>query len=217
MTFKAIIFDCDGVIVDTESIANRIMQSKLAQLGLVLSDQYVQAEFTGYTTDHNLEKIKALLTRELPPSFKEDYKADFQAAIAKHLDPIQGIPELLDNLRPLVAMATNAQRQEMEFKLAKIGLTSVFNQRFCVNDVTHAKPSPEIYLLAAESLQVSAKDCLVIEDSPAGIQAGVRAGMTVYAYSEKMDKEKQLKAGASKCFDSMKALRHHLNQLHLYY
>ena len=216
MPFKAIIFDCDGVIVDTETIANKIMQSKLAKLGLALSDQYVQTEFTGHTTDHNIDTIQGLLSSELPPSFKSDYKANFQSAIEESLDPIQGIPELLDNLTPLIAMATNAMRAEMEFKLDKIGLKTVFKHRFCVNDVDHPKPFPDIYLLAAKTLGIAPADCLVIEDSPAGIEAGVRAGMTVYAFSEKMNKETQRQAGASMCFNTMKELKHHLSQLGLY-
>jgi len=216
MQFKAIIFDCDGVIVDTETISNNIIQSKLAQLGLILSDQEVQTLFTGFTTKQNLITASDLLNKELPADFEFELKSAYLEEMKQHLEVIQGVPELIYNLSPALAMATNAQRADMEFKLTKLGLTDVFKQRFCVDDVNHPKPAPDLYQLASQSLNIHPKDCLVIEDSLAGIKAGYDAGMTVFAYSQKMDANSQLKAGASQCFNTMSELQHHLNQLNLY-
>jgi len=216
MLFKAIIFDCDGVIVDTETISNNIIQSKLAELGLILGDQKVQTLFTGYTTKQNLITASNLLQKELPADFEYELKSAYLEEMKQNLETIQGIPELIKGLSPALAMATNAQRADMEFKLSKLGLTEVFKRRFCVNDVKHPKPAPDLYQLASQSLNIPPKDCLVIEDSLAGIKAAYDAGMTVFAYSQKMDANSQLKAGASQCFNSMSELQHHLNQLNLY-
>lgn len=216
MSFKAIIFDCDGVIVDTETISNSIFQSKLAELGLTLSMQEVNNLFTGYTTEQNLITASNLLHQALPATFKAELKTAYLAALKSNLVCIQGIPELLSQLVPPIAMATNAQASDMELKLDKLGLSDRFKHRFCVNDVTNPKPAPDLYLLASQKLKTHPKDCLVIEDSIAGIKAGVAAGMTVYAFSEKMNSTEQIKAGASRCFHSMAELKQHLHQLNLY-
>jgi HAD superfamily hydrolase (TIGR01509 family) len=215
MSFKAIIFDCDGVIVDTETIFNNIFQAKLAALGHSLTDQDIQTLFTGYTTEKNLETVTEILGYSLPKIFKSELKAAYQAEMERHLECIPGIPEILQSLNCPFAMATNAHRSDMEFKLAKLGLNQVFTQRFCVEDVKQPKPSPDLYLLASKNLGVHAKDCLVIEDSIAGIKAGVAAGMTVFAFSEQMNESEQLKAGASRCFDSMRELKHQLEKMGL--
>jgi len=145
MQFKAIIFDCDGVIVDTETISNNIIQSKLAQLGLILSDQKVQTLFTGFTTKQNLITASDLLNKELPADFEFELKSAYLEEMKQNLEVIQGVPELIYNLSPAIAMATNAQRADMEFKLTKLGLTDVFKHRFCVDDVNHPKPAPDLH------------------------------------------------------------------------
>lgn len=215
MSFKAIIFDCDGVIVDTETISNNIFKAKLAALGHSLTEQDIQTLFTGYTTEKNLETVANILGYSLPENFKSELKAAYQAEMERHLECIPGIPEILHNLNCPFAMATNAHRSDMEFKLAKLELGQIFTQRFCVEDVEQPKPSPDLYLLASKNLGVQVKECLVIEDSIAGIRAGVAAGMTVFAYSEQMNKSEQLKAGASRCFESMIELKHQLDEIGL--
>ena len=215
MSFKAIIFDCDGVIVDTETISNNIFKAKLEALGHSLTEQDIQTLFTGYTTEKNLDTVANILGYSLPENFKSELKGAYQAEMERHLECIPGIPEILHNLNCPFAMATNAHRSDMEFKLAKLELGQVFTQRFCVEDVEQPKPSPDLYLLASKNLGVQVKECLVIEDSIAGIRAGVAAGMTVFAYSEQMNKSEQLKAGASRCFESMIKLKHQLDEIGL--
>ncbi|MBR7887894.1 HAD family phosphatase [Marinomonas sp. A79] len=205
-SYKAIIFDCDGVIVDTETLSNRILKSLLIEQGLHLDDKTLHAQFTGFTNQENLANAEKLLGRALPVDFDANYRQQFHNAINNKLTPIKGVLQLLEKIQVPIAMATNARREEMEFKLHKIQLSQRFATRFCVEDVKNGKPAPDLYLKAAAALSVLPKDCLVIEDSVAGIGAGRAAGMKVLAFSESVDKAIQLTAGASECFDSMAEL-----------
>ncbi|NVK73745.1 HAD family phosphatase [Marinomonas sp. CT5] len=205
-SYKAIIFDCDGVIVDTENISNTILKSMLSECGLELDDETLHAKFTGFTNAENLINAEKMLGRPLPANFDDDYRQRFHATIEAELEPIKGVRDLLNKITTPIAMATNARRQEMNFKLDKIQLTEQFSTRFCVEDVENGKPAPDLYLKAARALGVDPEDCLVIEDSVAGITAGRAAGMRVLAFSETLDSEMQTAAGATECFNTMKEL-----------
>jgi len=205
-SYKAIIFDCDGVIVDTENISNAILKSMLSECGLELDDETLHAKFTGFTNKENLINAEKLLGKALPVSFDEDYRQRFHAVIEANLEPIHGVCDLLNKITTPIAMATNARRTEMNFKLDKIQLSERFATRFCVEDVENGKPAPDLYLKAAKALNVDPKDCLVIEDSVAGITAGRAAGMRVLAFSETLDAKMQMAAGATECFNTMKEL-----------
>ncbi|MGB0782504.1 MAG: HAD family hydrolase [Marinomonas sp.] len=204
--YKAIIFDCDGVIVDTENISNTILKTMLSECGLELDDDTLHAKFTGFTNQENLINAEKLLGRPLPTHFDEEYRQRFHAIIDAELEPIDGVRELLSKISAPIAMATNARRKEMNFKLDKIQLSERFATRFCVDDVQHGKPAPDLYLTAANALNIDPKDCLVIEDSIAGITAGKAAGMRVLAFSETLDENMQMAAGATRCFKTMKEL-----------
>ncbi|ADZ90895.1 HAD family hydrolase [Marinomonas mediterranea] len=206
LDYHAIIFDCDGVIVDTETISNRVMFELLNEKGIQISLDTIHQEFTGYTTQHNLDTIEKLAHVKLQDDFVLEYKARFEKHIDQFLAPINGVPELLSKIQSPFAMATNANRKEMDYKLNKIGLIEAFKTRFCVEDVEKGKPAPDMYLKAAEALNVTPSNCIVIEDSVAGITAGVAAGATVFAYSAMVDPADQMKAGATKTFASMKEL-----------
>jgi len=205
-SYKAIIFDCDGVIVDTETISNDIFTSMLRQQGLTIDEKTLLEQFTGFTNEVTLKNAEKLLGKPLPDNFDTDYRKQFHDRIDKHLDTIEGVRELLEKIPCPIAMATNARRKEMNFKLNKIKLVEAFSTRFCVEDVANGKPAPDLYLKAAKALKIDPKDCLVIEDSVAGITAGCAAGMTVLAYSGAISKEMQAAAGATACFDTMQEL-----------
>lgn len=205
-SYKAILFDCDGVIVDTENLSNDLLRTMLKKLGLELDDQTLHDKFTGFTNQENLQNAEAMLGKALPDDFDSIYRQKFQALMEEELAPITGVVELLNKITVPIAMATNARRQEMNYKLNKIQLAERFSTRFCVEDVAKGKPSPELYLTAAQALSTEPKDCIVIEDSVAGIRAGRAAGMRVFAFSESVPAELQLAAGATEVFNSMKEL-----------
>lgn len=206
LDYKAIIFDCDGVIVDTETLSNNIMKSMLSDLGLELDAELIHEKFSGFTTKDNLITANQLLGHPLPDNFHAEYKARFKQQIENNLEPIPGVTELLARITCPIAMATNANRDEMHEKLNKIGLLERFPVRYALDDVAQGKPAPDLYLKAAAALGVAPQDCLVIEDSMAGIRAGKAAGMTVLAYSATMNASKQTEAGAAVCFQSMAEL-----------
>ena len=206
LPYQAILFDCDGVIIDTEVLSTQLLQQALSELGLVLSNQEMQQHFAGFTNVRNLQTAQTMLGKALPTDFAAGIKQRFHQAIEHTLEPIAGVLPLLDKIIVPIAMATNARREEMEFKLHKVQLAQRFNIRFCVDDVEHPKPAPDLYLKAANALAVAPEHCLVIEDSLAGIQAGAAAGMRVLAYCKDIDPQAQLKAGAIACFTSMEEL-----------
>jgi len=206
LLYKAVIFDCDGVIVDTETISNDIFTSMLHKLGLDIDEQTLLERFTGFTNQETLKNAELLLGKPLPESFDSEYRQRFHAIIHEHLEPIDGVRELLNKITMPIAMATNARRKEMDMKLHKIGLSEKFATRFCVEDVENGKPQPDLYLKAAKALKVNPQDCLVIEDSVAGIRAGCAAGMRVLAYSGAFDEALQTAAGATACFKTMREL-----------
>lgn len=211
--YQAIIFDCDGVIVDTENLSNTLYKNALSKLGLHLSDAELHHHFSGFTTEHNLKKSEELLGRPLPSDFADTLKTEFYRVISESLPTIEGVRELLQEIKVPIAMATNARREEMEFKLEKTQLAERFSVRFCVDDVAQPKPAPDLYLAAANALGVDPQYCLVIEDSIAGVQAGTAAGMSVHAYSETMDETLQKQAGAVSTNKTMRALSDQLRTL----
>lgn len=209
--YEAIIFDCDGVIVDTENMLNHIFQEELAKLGLILTHKEMDHHFSGYAASENLLKIEKLLRKPVPSHFAKTVDSRFKKEMEANLIAIEGVYDLLKKIKHPIAMATNSRKESLKFKLTKIGLLDTFNVRFCVEDVEHPKPKPDLYLKAANALNVEPKNCIAIEDSVAGITAAVAAGMTVYAYSASVDKVDQLNAGATLTFNSMKELESLLN------
>lgn len=205
-SYQAILFDCDGVIVDTETLSSNILQRMLAEQGLHLDEHTLHTQFAGHTNQENLVLAESMLGKALPANFACQFRDEFQRSIKTSLQPIPGVTELLSAIQCPIAMATNAQREELELKLELIQLSDVFHTRFAVDDVKQGKPAPDLYLKAASALGVAPQDCIVIEDSLAGIRAGVAAGATVLAYSAVFTAQAQLDAGATLTFNSMPEL-----------
>ncbi|OZG71816.1 phosphatase [Hahella sp. CCB-MM4] len=204
--FEAVIFDCDGVLVDTERLANRVWKRMLAGLDLHLDDQELHFHFTGHTTAANLVTASKLLGAPLPDGFHDNLRQGFLEEVSQGMPMIPYIQEALDALTLPKATATNAMRRELMYKLEQTGLNQYFHHYVCVEDVERPKPAPDIYLYTAELLGVPASMCAVVEDSPAGIKAATAAGMTVFAYSADMIAEHQIAAGAAATFDDMREL-----------
>ncbi len=204
--YQAVIFDCDGVLVDTEKLSNQAWQENLAPQGLHLSHQELHHHFTGYTTEANMEKAEELLGRPLPEGFLSKVRDHFWRHVNQHLPLIPGVEQALEAIPVPKATATNAHRRELDLKLNKSKLGRFFLHSVCVDEVQKPKPAPEIYLRAASLLKVEPSACAVVEDSPAGIQAAAAAGMRVYGFCRDMEAEKQVRAGAHFTFDDMREL-----------
>ena len=179
-----VIFDCDGVLVDSEPIANRVLGERLAAVGLQLSTDEVMRAFIGRTRQGCLQQAEALLGGPLPESFAAGWDAALFRAFGAELRPVAGVSELLDGLSLPYCVASNSSRERMHVALAAAGLLARFAGRmFSAAEVARPKPSPDVFLHAAQCLGVPPGRCAVVEDTPTGVRAAVAAGMKVFGYA----------------------------------
>jgi HAD superfamily hydrolase (TIGR01509 family) len=182
--FDLIIFDCDGVLVDSEPLANRILSERLAACGLTLSPEEVMRRFLGRTKAGCLELATELLGKPVPDRFVEDWDTALFAALAAEVKVIEGVAELLPNLGIPYCVASNSTPERMHLSLRTTGLLPLFEGRmFTAVEVGRPKPAPDLFLHAALSMGAAPSKCAVIEDTPTGARAGIAAGMTVFGYA----------------------------------
>ncbi|WP_221265685.1 HAD family hydrolase [Oleiagrimonas soli] len=205
--FQLLILDCDGVLVDSERITNRVFAEMLGELGLSLSLADMFEYFVGLTMTQCLERITDLLGHPAPPGFVAAYDRRTRAALEREVQPVPGIVEALDRITLPCCVASNGEQAKMRATLGATGLWPRFRGRtFSAEDVPRPKPAPDVYLLAAERSDTDPADCLVIEDTPTGVAAAVAAGMTVFGYAASMPSHRLLAAGAHAVFEDMREL-----------
>lgn len=181
MTFKAIIFDFDGVIVDSETLANQALADALTSIGLPTSLEESLSFYCGWRWSDCLIKIEARLGRPIPPDFPSFVERVSNSAVMAELAPVQGVAEFLDRTRHVPrTVASSSPLNYLETISRRLGFHDHFGGRyFSADQLPQGKPHPMVYLNAAAAIGFDPADCLVIEDSPLGVQAGVAAGMTV--------------------------------------
>lgn len=184
----AVIFDCDGVLADTEGPAEHAAIAFLATLGLHYSEATFRARYLGMggATFHaaiDAAHLEALGTPIPLPAF-EAMQAAITRAVLKDLRPVAGGPELALRVRGRKAVASSSPGGELRAKLQGLGLWDAFAPLvFSGDDVAASKPAPDLFLLAAERLGAPPSRCRVIEDSPNGVRAALAAGMPVVGFS----------------------------------
>lgn len=204
MNFDLVIFDCDGVLVDSERITSRVFCDMLGELGLELTQDEMFQRFVGQAMDRCLVIIEQALGRPAPETFVPELRQRAAQALFEQVEPVPGVVDVLDRLPVPACVASAGERMKMQLTLGKTGLWNRFDGRiFSVEDVEHSKPAPDVYLLAAQSQGVAPERCAVIEDSAAGVTAGVAAGMTVFAYAADVPADRLREAGAHHLFDDM--------------
>ncbi len=180
-----VIFDNDGVLVDSEAISSRTLAEVLTEFGVPTTPDESRRDFTGGTLGLIRTLVEARTGRPLPERFEAVYAARLADRFARGLRPHRGVPELLDFLDTLgiaTCVASNGTRARTETALRATGLLGRFDGRiFSADGVDRPKPAPDLFLHASTVLGVPADRCLVIEDSPTGIAAGRAAGMYVWA------------------------------------
>lgn len=185
-TFDLVIFDCDGVLVDTETINNEVISLLLKNAGLEMSPGEVAERTTGLAYSRMWEMFEDEVPGSLPADIEEQQLNLEVERFRKKLLPIPGAAEIVSYLAASeipICVASNGVREKMEVTLEVTGLIGYFGDKFFgVNQVAHGKPAPDIYLLAAQRMGVAPSRCVVIEDSYPGSQAGLAAGMTVLGY-----------------------------------
>lgn len=202
--YQLIIFDCDGVLVDSERITNQVFVEMLIALGLRLTLEDMFEQFVGHSLGQCMEKITVMLGRAPPEDFLPDYRARTTAALASQLKPVPGIEAALDAIALPWCVASSGDHAKMRTTLGVTGLLSRFEGRvFSVTDVAHPKPAPDVFLHAAQQCGTAPANCVVVEDTPTGVAAGVAAGMTVLGYCALTPPHRLLDAGAHHVFGDM--------------
>ena len=179
-----VIFDCDGVLVDSEPLSNRALSEALREIGLPLSVEQTTAAFKGRSWRSVEAHVAELLGGGVPPSLHPDYVARRDAAFRAGLRAVPGVEAALDALDGTPAcVASSGDHNKMRLTLGMTGLLERFEGRiFSATEVEHGKPAPDLFLHAARSMGVAPRDCVVVEDSPVGVEAARAAGMRVLGF-----------------------------------
>jgi HAD superfamily hydrolase (TIGR01509 family) len=202
MPYDLAIFDCDGVLVDSEPIANRILTEELDALGLDVDLAWVCREFIGLSMSSVVERVERRLGRPVPEGFLDEVQARTFAALEAELRPVPGVVEVLDGLALPVCVASSGEPTKMRLTLGVTGLLPRFDGRlFSATQVRHGKPAPDLFLLAARTMEVEPSRCVVIEDSLPGVRAARRAGMTVLGFAARGQHRELAGAGATVFFE----------------
>lgn len=180
-----VIFDCDGVLVDSETVTNGILAENLSRHGLALSLSETMATFIGGSMVTVRDKARAM-GADLPEDWIEAIYAEIYAALRRGVDVIAGIPVLLDALDAAgirYCVASNGSDEKMDITLGATGLAPRFaGRRYSAHALGVAKPDPELFLIGARAAGVPPERCLVVEDSATGALAARRAGMACLGY-----------------------------------
>jgi HAD superfamily hydrolase (TIGR01509 family) len=204
--YKCVIFDCDGVLVDSEALSNGVLVELGNHYGAKLDLSSAIKMFKGCSMNACIEKIETLINKPLPEDFESQYRALSMEAFKKHIKPIEGIKEVLDQLDLPFCVASSALEAKMRLNLELTGLLDKFEGRlFSCYTIQKWKPDPAIFLWAAESMGFKPEECLVVEDSYSGVTAAKAGGFDVFGYTAD-DIHHQLKGYATLEFDNMNQL-----------
>jgi HAD superfamily hydrolase (TIGR01509 family) len=197
-----VIFDCDGVLVDTERISATVGAASLTELGWELTEQDMIDRFLGCSDEHFRAEVVRELGPRLPPGWAEWLESRHLAALAGAplVDGVLDVLELLDQLGVVTCVASNGSHAKMRRTLRPTGLMERFRNRvFSADDVAAGKPAPDLFLHAARSMGFAPTACVVVEDSPRGAQAARAAGMACVGYAALTTADQLAEQGAVIC------------------
>ncbi len=208
MKFEAVLFDCDGVLVDSERITNGVLRDMLEEQGWALSLQVCMDVFVGKAVVDERARIEAETGKPLTPEWMASFRARRNAALMAHVLPIphalQAVARVHAAYAGRIACASGADLPKVLMQMGKTGLLPYFEGRvFSGHDLPRSKPFPDVYLAAAAALGADPLRCAVVEDTVTGVTAGVAAGATVFGYAPVGNGHALLEAGAQQVFSSM--------------
>jgi beta-phosphoglucomutase-like phosphatase (HAD superfamily) len=188
LKFDAVLFDCDGVLVDSEPITNGVLRDMLEELGWTLSADECMRLFIGKAVKDEAALIEANTGQTVTEDWMSSFRERRNQGLVARVTPIRGAVEAAAAIHTLyagrIACASGADRFKVELQMDKCGLMPYFSGRiFSGHEMPRSKPAPDVYLAAAAALGVDAKRCAVVEDTVTGVMAGVAAGATVFGYS----------------------------------
>ena len=204
---KLVIFDCDGVLVDSERLAIKVDVQLLAELGWVMTEAEAVDRFVGLSMAQIRRQVETRLGRALPPSWEDDFHTRLREVFASELAPVPGIVEALDAIRDQTCVASSGTHEKIKFSLTLTGLYDRFAGRiFSASEVLRGKPAPDLFLHAAARMCADSSECVVVEDSAPGVAAALAAGMRVLAYSGGVTPVQKLDRHGAIVFDNMREL-----------
>jgi HAD superfamily hydrolase (TIGR01509 family) len=196
-----VIFDCDGVLVDSESISNDVLARKLTAEGLPTTLTQARRDYQGLLLDEVLDRAQERLGRQLAAGWIEAYERERSAVFRRELQPVPGAAETAQRIIAAgvaVCVASQGKLEKTRLSLSLTGLDALFpdDALFSAHTVPRGKPHPDLFLHAARSMGASPADCVVIEDTPSGVAAAVTARMRVLGYAADSDEQALRRAGA---------------------
>lgn len=178
-----VIFDCDGVLIDSEVISARILIAQLGRVGVHVDFPYVQKHFLGRSWTKVAAEVRISYGLDLDSDFEEQYRSDLLEAFETELQSVHGVETVIDKLGVASCVATSSSPKRARRSLVLTGLSHFFSDRlFTASQVKNGKPAPDLFLFVADAMGVTPSRCLVIEDSMPGIFAAQEAGMPVWRF-----------------------------------
>jgi HAD superfamily hydrolase (TIGR01509 family) len=206
MTPALVIFDCDGVLVDSEAISNRIMAEAITAAGVPITYEECRARFVGGTLQRVIDTVEQWRGKPLPPGWKEDFQARRNEALRRELTAVPGAAAAVEAIRASetpVCVASSGSLEKMNLTLGLTGLKAYFGDNlFSADMVAHGKPEPDLFLYAAEQMGQVPENCVVVEDTLLGVTAAVAAGMRALGYTGEVEAD-ALKAAGAQPFERM--------------
>ena len=194
---KLIIFDCDGVLVDSEPLSNRTIAGQMRELGIAMTEEEAIQLFAGGSLKNVTDYVKEATGNEAPSDMEDVYRERSYELFRKELQPVHGIKAILQQIPNIKCVASNGPIEKMKLNLKLADLIHFFDENlFSAYEIGHWKPDPRLFLHAAQAMGFEARDCIVIEDSDHGIYAAKAAGMQVYGFAGRTPREKLESAGA---------------------
>lgn len=180
---KGIIFDCDGVLVDSEIIASKVSLKELQKYGFEMNIDDYSRKFAGKVEEDIVNIIKTEYKINLPDDFISGIRLKIDKALDHELEPIKGAKETISKIQATLAVVSNSRLHRVIHSLKIAGLTDFFEKRvYSAEMVEKPKPDPALYILASHKLNLDPKECLVVEDSFSGVTAAYKAGMNVIGF-----------------------------------
>ena len=189
MKYKCIIFDCDGVLVDSETITCKVILEMAKSIGLVINLDFAVKEFSGKSLHSIFEFIEKRIEKSLPADFEKEFRKKTYEAFRNEIQAIEGVHELLDRLTVPFCVASSGPIEKIKLNLTTTKLIHKFNDNIISSfEIGSWKPEPGIFLHAAEKMGYKPSECVVIEDSVYGVEAAKAGGIDVFAYVNDKDK-----------------------------
>jgi HAD superfamily hydrolase (TIGR01509 family) len=200
-----VIFDCDGVLVDSERLAVRVEAEVISALGWPLAESEIVERFVGRSDAYMQAEIERQIGR--PVDWEADFAPRYRDVFERELAPVDGIVDALDAITIRTCVASSGTHERLRLTLGLTGLYDRFAGRiFSASEVANGKPAPDLFLHAATRMGTEPARCAVIEDSVAGVEAATAAGMRVFAFAGGVTAAAKLRRGAVVVFDDMRSL-----------